>query len=240
VKRLPVELEPLAIERAMKITGRGDLVDVEFPEVGLAVCVRAPSPEEWARYVPLANGATLAAARYNLVADCLVYPCNDKGDPDLDALARARDELPGLPKAVHQEIDALAAPTPMQFLEVNEAIMPRLRQHYPAGHVDALIAQHKRLRVCFTSSKLWPLFFLRVVSAASFGDYDSTRVHDLVEKSYSIATDGIVGMSDDERCSMLKYYPGLSLLIAPQLANMAGDPDYSAARKKVLRGASAS
>ena len=236
MRRLPDSLVSVVTARALAATGRVDIVDVEFPEIDLVISYRAPSPEEWARYVPLAHGDTLAVARYNLLADCLVYPCDERGVPDLDALSKAVEALPAIPK----ECDPaeLAAPAPISWLDVKPENMQHFQGLFPDGHLESLARQYPVLKVGRPEdTHKIKAIVVRKPPRASFDDYDGASVAHLVEKSHGLAIDCIVGMDDAERVSVLKYYPGLPIVIAPLLVHMGGHTGGK--RKKVRRGASA-
>ncbi len=244
MKSLPDDLALLACARAARISGRPDVVDIEFEEIELVVSVRPPTAAEWAAYIPAnASQATRAAAKYNLLASCLVYPCDAKGEPDLEALAKAREELPALVSECVDSIDELACGAPLTIIAVDESTAPAAATLIGAEKLAALRSAHKRLRIVGVGAEGSPVkaFGLKAPSRISWEAAADVGIAQLVESADLLALDCIVGLTDEARAGLLKYYPGLSTLLYRTLESMAGSRRMSGEpRKKARRGSSKS
>ena len=241
MKKLPDDVAGVALARAMKLCGRTDVTDIEFEEIDLVVSVRPPTPAEWAAYIPLnAAPATRGAAKYNLLASCLVHPCDATGAPDLDQLAAACEELPALVSECVDEIDALACGTPLTVIGVDESTAGQAAALLGQAPLSALRAVHKRLRVIgLPEGSPVRAFALKAPSRISWEAAADVSISALVEAADLLALDCIVGLSDDARAALLRYYPGLSTLLYPILETMAGSRRMSGEpRKKARRGSS--
>lgn len=244
MRRLPDDLALLACSRASRITGRPDVVDIEFEEIGLVISVRPPTAAEWAAYIPAnATQATRGAAKYNLLASCLVYPCDARGEPDLEALSAAADELPGLVSECVDSIDELACGAPLTIIAVDDSTAPAATGLIGAEKLAALRGAHKRLQIVGVGSDGSPVraFGLKAPSRISWEAAADVGIADLVESANLLALDCIVGLPDEARAGLLRHYPGLSTLLYRTLESMAGSRRMSGEpRKKVRRGYSGS
>ncbi len=243
MNKLPDDLALLACARAARISGRPDVVDIEFEEIELVVSVRPPTAAEWAAFVPMnAVEATRAAARYNLAASCLVYPCDAQGEPDLDALSKAVDELPAMVGDLYRAIEDLACGLPLTSLQVNDATAPEAAALIGAEKLATLRAAHKRLRVIgMGDDAVLRGFALRSPPRVSWEASADVATENIVEAAGLLALDCIVGVTDEQRAALLRYYPGLATALYPILGYMAGSRRMSGEpRKKARRGSSKS
>lgn len=235
MKRISDSLLPLAEARAVRLCGRADTIDIDVEELDIAITLRAPSPTEYAEYIPHSVGAMRGTARYNLVASCLAYPCDDKAEPDLDALAKALDEIPALLSDLTDAITELATAEPYEVIDVSSSAKLK------AAGVDAATLPAGIARVVILPAGA-PVrrFYLRKPSRVAWEDYaDGSGLDKLCEKAYALANDCIAGITDDERLSLLRWAPGLAIVMATHLAELAGTR-RGEPRKKARRGSSAS
>ena len=235
MKQLPDNLASLAVARALRICGRDDMVDIEFEELDTVYTVRAPSPAEFASFYPNSTGATRAAADYCLLADCLVYPCNAKGEPDLDALRRDADALPALVREASNSVRDLAVPVPMQAVDITEATRPRAVSAIGEETLAKVTASHKRIKCVFLEDSKVKALLVRMPPRASWEAAQDADMSTLLDASNQLAIDCIASIEDSEKAALLAKYPGLGITLNPILANMAGSGVFRETPRKKAR-----
>jgi len=239
MRRLSDELLPVAEMRALNECGRADLMEVEDDELGIAFAVRCPSPKEYEAYVPHSIGPMRSSARYNLVRSCLAYPCDDKGEPDYEALNAALDTLPALTEELHQAIDSLATADPHEVFDLTPATMPRA-ERVMAKSLTPLQGAYGKLKIVDLPEGA-PVrgIALKTPSRATWDDYsDGSGLDRLCEKAEAMYHDCVVGVDDKQRCALLRWAPALAIALASELGKMAGNRRDNP-RKKARRASSA-
>lgn len=223
----------------MAAIGRGDIESIEFPEVDVEVSFRASNAEEFNKYLSELDPRVRGSSRFNLLASCLVYPSkiDDKtGEevPDVLALSRLVDELPGIPQECIEVIDALAGGEPLDVFEVTDVTRHRL--HMISVAVDDAVKRYgKRLRgVILREGHPGEErhMLLKPPSRATYDDHMSAGANDGPEKAYASAIDCLTGIDDAEKRRILAYYPALPTLLSRHIFALGG---YGQDRKKARR-----
>lgn len=239
MKSLPDSIAPLARTRAEKACHRPDVAEIEFPEIELEVTVRPPTQEEWWAYMPgQLDRARRSAARYALLARCLVYPCDAAGEPDLAALKAAVDELPALVTECLEEIDNLATGAPLASIVPSDDTAAICKELLGPAFDDIRKA-HKRFRVVAVSQGL-PVraVAVKAPSRASYEAFEGATNDDLCERAYHLALDCIVSMEATARDRLLELWPGLPTMLFPIIETLAGSRRMANEPRKKVRSAS--
>ncbi len=240
MRNLSDALLPLVEARLLAMGARVDLIEIADEELGITFALHCPTRAAYEAFIPHSVGPLRASARFGLIAACLAYPCDAKGEPDIEGLTAAIDEQPALVEDLHRAIDELATGEGYDVIKVSPETMGRCRVAL-GERLDALIALDKRARVVvLPEGSPVRAFGLRTPPRVTWDDYnDGSGLDKLCEKAEAMAHDCIVGIDDKKRLELLRWAPALAIALVSTLSIMAGsrrrDP-----RKKARRGSSAS